>query len=238
MAFNSPRTRFLGYGPLCRFVKALASLMVFSVVVAAGSVPLAHAGSGVKILVLGDSLTAGYGLPQSDAFPVRLQAALRARGVDVTIINAGVSGDTSAGGRARLDWLLAHDVDGVIIELGANDALRGLDPMQTRKNLEWIIARLRAKNISILLSGMLAPPNLGQDYARSFKALYFDLAKKYGTLFYPFFLDGVAAVPALNQADGIHPNAAGVAVIVKRITAQVMKLVARVHTRQRNHNRR
>jgi len=186
----------------------------------------AHAEGARVILALGDSLTAGYGLDQTKAFPVQLQAALRDAGHDVTVVNAGVSGDTSAGGRSRLEWLLSPDVDAVIVELGANDGLRGVDPAQTRENIDWILATLKAKGLPVLLTGMVAPPNLGQDYGREFNTLYPDLAQQYGALFDPFFLEGVAADPALNQPDGIHPNPEGVAIIVHRMLPKVIELLA------------
>lgn len=211
-----------GYGLGHRFVNALAAfvcLVSFSSEV--------NAGAGKTILALGDSLTAGYGLAQSEAFPVQLQAALRAAGLtDVVVINGGVSGDTSAGGRARLDWLLAEPVDLVIVELGANDGLRGLDPSETRRNLDAILANLTGRSILVLLSGMLAPPNLGEDYGLAFNSIYPDLAQKYGVQLDPFFLDGVATVEALNQADGIHPNAQGVSIIVKRLVPPVVNLLS------------
>lgn len=185
----------------------------------------AMAQSGGKILVLGDSLTAGYGLPPANAFPVRLEAALRAEGRPIQVINAGVSGDTSAGGLARLDWALAERPDAVIVELGANDGLRGLDPKQTEANLDAILARLRAKGLRVLLTGMMAPPNFGRDYGRDFNGMFPRLAEKHGVPLYPFFLEGVAADPALNQADGIHPNAKGVEIIVGRLLPLVRKLV-------------
>ena len=211
----------LGYGLMRRVVNVL--------VVIAGLVCVvqpAHAEGARVILALGDSLTAGYGLDQTKAFPVQLQAALRDAGHDVTVVNAGVSGDTSAGGRSRLEWLLSPDVDAVIVELGANDGLRGVDPAQTRENIDWILATLKAKGLPVLLTGMVAPPNLGQDYGREFNTLYPDLAQQYGALFDPFFLEGVAADPALNQPDGIHPNPEGVAIIVHRMLPKVIELLA------------
>ena len=180
----------------------------------------------VKLLVLGDSLTAGYGLPSDLSFPARLQAALRADRRDVTVINAGVSGDTSAGGRARLDWVLADKPDFAIVELGGNDGLRGLDPAVTDQNLNAVLTRLDQSGIPVLLAGMLAPPNLGREYGEQFKAVFPRLAARHHVLLYPFFLDGVAAQPELNQADGIHPNAKGVDVIVARIMPAVTKLLA------------
>ena len=175
----------------------------------------------VSIAVVGDSLTAGYGLPETEAFPARLEAALKDCGLDVRIVNAGFSGDTTAGGRARLDWPLADRPEIVIIELGANDAMRGLDPAQTEANLDDILARSVASGARVLLAGMLAPPNFGRDYQQQFDGIYPRLAEKHGVPLYPFFLDGVAMDPRLNQADGIHPNAAGVEIIVQRILPSV-----------------
>lgn len=177
------------------------------------------------VLALGDSLTAGYGLAADQAFPAKLQAALRNRGLAVRVINAGVSGDTSAGGRARLNWSLADKPAAAIIELGANDAMRGLDPDATRGNLDAIIAELKKRGIAVLLAGMLAPPNLGPEYEARFNAIYPDLAARHGVLFYPFFLDGVAAVPELNQTDGIHPTAAGVDIIVEGLLPLARELL-------------
>ncbi len=168
----------------------------------------------ITILVLGDSLTAGYGLAEDDAFPAQLEAALVTQGYAVRVINAGISGDTSAGGAARLDWSLADNPDLVIIALGANDALRGLSPDQTRANLATIIRRLQARQISVLLAGMLAPRNMGEDYYNSFDKIYPELAQEFSVPLYPFFLEGVAGKPELNLADGIHPNVAGVQVMV------------------------
>ena len=184
----------------------------------------------IRLLVLGDSLTAGYGLPASQAFPLRLQARLLAAGRNVKVINAGVSGDTTAGGLARLGWALADKPDFAIIELGANDALRGIDPKSTFQNLDRIIARLTRAGIKILVTGMYAPPNWGREYTEQFDAIFPKLAKKYDVMLYPFFLDGVATLPKLNQPDGIHPNAAGVEEIVDRITPYVLRLL-------RNHPR-
>lgn len=185
----------------------------------------------MTILVLGDSLTAGYGLAASAAFPAQLESALVATGYPVRVINAGVSGDTSAGGLARLEWSLADNPDLVIVALGANDALRGLSPDQTRTNLAGIIERLKQQQISVLLAGMLAPRNMGESYYNSFDNIYPDLAQEYAVPLYPFFLQGVAAQPKLNLADGIHPNAAGVQVMVGGIlplVVEAMKAVGQV----------
>ncbi len=171
----------------------------------------------VTILALGDSLTAGLGLDAPLAFPAKLEQALRAKGYDVTVINAGVSGDTAAQGASRLDWSLTDEVDAVIVELGANDVLRGLAPGQAEAALKQIVDRLAAKNLPVLLAGMRAPPNLGPDYAQAFDGMYQRLATAPKVILYPFFLDGVAATAELNQADGIHPNAKGVDVIVARM---------------------
>jgi len=181
----------------------------------------------VTLLALGDSLTAGLGLETPEAFPARLEAALKAKGLDVRIVNAGVSGDTAAAGLARLDWALSDDVGGLIVELGANDALRGLDPVQTEAALDAILAKAAARKWPVLVAGMQAPPNLGPDYAAAFDAIYPRLAKKHGAILYPFFLDGVAAQPSLNQADGIHPNGKGVDIIVERIMPSVEGLIRR-----------
>lgn len=181
----------------------------------------------IKLVALGDSLTAGYGLPPSDAFPAKLEAALKARGHDVTVANAGVSGDTTGDGLARLDWSVPPDAEAVIVELGANDALRGIEPKLSRDNLDKLLARLAERHLPVLLAGMLAPPNLGPEYSAAFDPLYPDLAAKYGAVLYPFFLDGVATRRDLVQADGLHPNAAGVDVIVTKILPSVEALLAR-----------
>lgn len=188
----------------------------------------AGASQPLRLLVLGDSLTAGYGLNAEDGFTVRLEAALTAAGRNVTVLNAGVSGDTSAGGRARIRWALADNPDAVILELGANDGLRGLDPKATFDNLDAVITDVRAAGLPLLLTGMLAPPNLGRDYAEDFNAVFPRLADKHDVLFYPFFLAGVAAKPDLNQDDGIHPNAKGVAAIVERILPYVLDLLSQI----------
>jgi acyl-CoA thioesterase-1 len=182
---------------------------------------LAGEGKPVKLVVLGDSLSAGLGLSAANAFPAKLQKALQDRGIDVDIGNAGVSGDTASGGRDRLDWSVPEGTQGVILELGANDALRGSDPAVTKAALSDILTRLKARGVPVLLCGMLAPPNYGKDYADRFKVIYPDLAKSFGVPLYPFFLDGVAADAKLNQADGIHPTPAGVDIIVKTIMPTV-----------------
>jgi acyl-CoA thioesterase-1 len=186
----------------------------------------------LTIVALGDSLTAGYGLGANVAFPARLQAALRARGhADVIVANAGVSGDTASGGVERLEWSVPGDADAVIVELGANDALRGVDPKVTKSALDRILNRLAAQRIPVLLAGMKAPRNMGPDYVNAFDAIYPALASTHQVVFYPFFLAGVAADPRLNQADGLHPNAAGVEVIVTGILPSVEKLIRRARER-------
>lgn len=177
------------------------------------------------VLAFGDSLTAGHGLRAEDGFPARLEEALLRRGLTVRVENAGVSGDTTAGGRARLDWVLSGPVDLVILELGANDGLRGVNPAVTRRNLDAMLDELTGRGIKVLLAGMRAPPNLGRSFGRSFNRIYDDLAEKHQVALYPFFLDGVAARPSLNQADGLHPNAKGVAEIVRRILPHVVRLL-------------
>lgn len=183
--------------------------------------PLPAAAQTLTVLAFGDSLTAGYGVGPGEAFPEQLEKRLTAMGLAVTVRNAGVSGDTTAGGRARLAWTLQGRIDLVILELGANDGLRGIDPEETRRNLDAILGELKQRGIPVLLSGMLAPPNMGRTYGDRFNAIFPALAQKYGVAFDPFFLEGVAAQPALNQADGIHPNAEGVARIVDRLAPQV-----------------
>ena len=190
--------------------------------------PAAAADRPVRIVALGDSLTAGFGLPADAAFPARLEKALTAKGVAVEIANAGVSGDTASGGLARLDWSVPEGTDAVIVELGANDMLRGIDPSVTRQALEQIVRRLTDRRIAVLIAGMRAAPNLGPDYGRDFEAIYGDLAARYDLLLYPFFLDCVAAEAKLNQGDGLHPTAAGVDAIVARILPKTEALVARV----------
>ena len=215
-----------------------ALVQVFALVVAALvlAVPLAGPAAGadrpVRIVALGDSLTAGLGLPANAAFPARLEQALNAKGMAVEITNAGVSGDTASAGLARLDWSVPEGTDAVIVELGANDTLRGTDPKVTREALEGIVGRLRERRIEVLLAGMRAAPNLGPDYGRDFDAIYPDLAARNDLLLYPFFLDGVATDAKLNQRDGLHPTAAGVDAIVARILPKAEELVARVRDKR------
>jgi acyl-CoA thioesterase I len=179
----------------------------------------------LRILAFGDSLTAGFGLADADGFVAQLQAALAEKGVSARVINAGVSGDTTAGGLARLDWALGDDPQLVIVELGANDGLRGLDPKTTAANLDGILAKLESQKRAVLLAGMKAPRNLGTEYTTAFDAIYPDLAARHNVTLYPFFLDGVATDPRLNQEDGIHPNAAGVKVVVGHILPYVLKAI-------------
>lgn len=185
------------------------------------SPPMIQSQKPIKLVAFGDSLTAGYGLQLTSAFPARLEKALREKGYNVDVHNAGVSGDTVADGLARLDWSIPEGTEAAIVELGANDALRGLDPKNTRAGLDEIVKRLRQRNISVMLAGMYAPRNYGADYAGDFDRIYPDLAKAYGLTLYPFFLDGVVTDPKLNQGDGLHPTAAGVDVIVARILPTV-----------------
>jgi acyl-CoA thioesterase-1 len=185
------------------------------------------AAAPVTILALGDSLTAGLGVGPAETFPARLEAALKAKGHDVKVITAGVSGDTAADGAARLDWALAEPVNAVIVELGANDALRGLPVAQAEQALDRLLTALAEKKLPVLLAGMRAPPNMGPEYQAAFDGMYQRLAAKHGVLLYPFFLDGVAADPKLNQGDGMHPSPAGVDVIVARILPSVEQLLGK-----------
>jgi acyl-CoA thioesterase I len=193
-----------------------------------GQTQAAQGAKPIKMVVLGDSLSAGLGLSGSEAFPVRLQKSLQNKGIAVDMINAGVSGDTSSGGRDRLDWSVPEGTEAVILELGANDALRGIDPAVTRSALSEILTRLKARKIAVLLCGMLAPPNYGSDYAARFNAIYPDLAKSFAVPLYPFFLQGVATDAKLNQADGMHPTAEGVDVVVKNILPSVEALLGAI----------
>jgi acyl-CoA thioesterase I len=197
----------------------------------AGGVPAAPP---VQLVALGDSLTAGFGLPAEAAFPEQLARALSAKGKAVAMTNAGVSGDTAADGLARLAWSVPEGTEAVIVELGANDALRGIDPQITRAALETILRGLKQRRMAVLLAGMLAPRNLGEDYGRAFDAIFPGLAAEFETLFYPFFLDGVATNPALNQADGMHPTAAGVDVIVHKILPKVEELIEFARSNRQN----
>jgi acyl-CoA thioesterase-1 len=190
--------------------------------------PMADEARPITLVAFGDSLTAGYGVKVNESFAAQLQMALQAKGHKVTIINAGVSGDTTAGGLERLAWTLQPKPDGVILELGANDALRGVDPKETRANLDKMLAVLISKNIDVLLAGMKSPTNWGPDYAKEFDAIYPDLAAKYHVALYPFFLEGVALDRAYTQPDGLHQTAKGVAEIVKRILPDVEAQLGRI----------
>jgi len=203
---------------------AVSGLMLLT----ATAVAVARAETPLKIVTLGDSLTAGLGLPEKDGFAPRLQAALAAKGLAVDVANAGVSGDTASAGLARLDWSVPDGTNAVILELGANDMLRGIEPQVTRGALDAILHRLMERHIAVLVCGMRAAPNLGADYVQSFDNIYPALAAKYGAALYPFFLDGVAGDRSLLQPDGLHPNAAGVDAIVARILSKVEDLIARV----------
>jgi acyl-CoA thioesterase I len=189
-------------------------------------------GKPITLVALGDSLTAGYQLPAADSYPAQLEKALRAKGYAVTIVNAGVSGDTTAAGLERLNWAVPADADAVIVALGANDMLRGQDPARARDNLDRILAAVKAQKQDILVAGMLAQPGLPPDYRAAFDRMFPDLAAKHGAVLYPFFLDGIALQPKLNLADGLHPNAAGVAVMVEKSLPKVEELVARVVSRR------
>jgi acyl-CoA thioesterase-1 len=209
---------------LRRFVVMAATLITAAVLPMMAAIGAAAA-RPVSLVAFGDSLSAGYQLPADDAFPAQLQAALRAKGLDVTVANAGVSGDTAQAGLDRLDWSVPDGTDAVIVELGANDMLRGLDPATTEATLDTILTRLQARNIKVLFAGMYALRNLGPDYRKAFEGIYPALAKKHDVPLYPFFLDGVAQDPALKLPDGLHPNAKGVATIVERILPAAEALV-------------
>ena len=208
------------YGVRGRWRKAIIALALL--------LPFASQAAPIRLLILGDSLSAGYGLAHADGFEAQLAAALRASGHDVRIIDGAVSGDTSAGGLARLDWALGDGADAAIVELGANDGLRGIDPAVTEKNLTAILDALAARHIPVLLTGMYAMPNLGPDYAAAFRAVFDRLGTRLGVLYDPFFLDGVATVPELNQPDRLHPNPEGVQRIVARLLPLVERLLAEV----------
>lgn len=215
------KAKSTSYGHWLLLVQAVA----FAVVLAAASPVAART---IRLVVLGDSLTAGLGLPPGKAFPDRLQAALRARGLDVDVLNAGVSGDTAADGLGRYDWAVPANADALIVELGANDMLRGLEPEATKKALSAILDKARAARLPTLIAGMRAAPNLGAEYDRAFDAIYPALAKDHDVALYPFFLDGVAGDPKLNQADGMHPTAEGVDAIVERIAPSVERILKQV----------
>ena len=215
-------------------VAAAICLLFFGLGLFAAAFPAQAQPRPVKLVVLGDSLATGLGLPAEEAFPAKLARALKAKGLSVDVADAGVSGDTASAGLARIDWSVPEGTDAVIVELGANDALRGVDPKVTRDALDKILRRLKERGIAVLLAGMQAPRNLGPDYARGFDAIFPELAAQQSVAFYPFFLDGVVTDARLNQRDGIHPNAEGVDVIVARILPKVEELVNRVRAKSRS----
>ena len=221
------RRRSGSYGVSAALVQSVILAAALGAFLASAPVAVA-ADQPVKTVALGDSLTAGFNLPASAAFPARLERALRAKGYAVDVANAGVSGDTASGGLARLDWSVPEGTAAVIVELGANDMLRGLDPKVTQRALEEIVRRLSERRIAVLLAGMRAIPNLGVDFVNGFETIYPEIASKYDALLYPFFLDGVAGDARLNQRDGLHPTAAGVDVIVSGILPKVEELLTRV----------
>ena len=205
----------------CAFLVLLLAALCGGMVSGSGSA----AARTARILAFGDSLTAGFGLPRDQSFPAQLERQLRADGIDVRVVDSGQSGDTTAGGLARLDWSLADKPDLVILELGANDMLRGIDPATVRANLDATIEKIKASGAKVLLAGMRATPNWGEKYQKDFDRIYPELARTHGVALYPFFLDGVAMDPELNQPDGLHPNARGVAMIVERLAPRVADLL-------------
>jgi acyl-CoA thioesterase I len=206
---------------MSRWAAAMCGVLLSGALLA----PVAATDRTPEVLAFGDSITAGFGLPPNEAFPARLEARLRDQGIAAHVVNAGVAGDTTAGGLARLDWSLADKPDVVILELGANDALRGIDPSTVRANLEAMIGRIQASGAKLLLTGMRAPPNWGEDYQRDFDRIYPELAQAHGVALYPFLLDGVVMDARLNQPDGRHPNERGVAVLVDHIAPLVARLI-------------
>jgi acyl-CoA thioesterase-1 len=218
---SRPRT----YGVKPARLQCLAALVLAALVCALAAARAADE-RPLSIVVLGDSLSAGFGLPVDATFPAKLGQALKAKGIAVNVVNAGVSGDTASGGLGRLDWSVPQGTDAVILELGANDALRGLDPKLTKAALDGALSKLGERHIAVLLAGMQAPRNMGADYVRAFDAIFPALASSHRVVFYPFFLDGVATDAKLNQSDGLHPNAAGVDVIVERMLPKVEELIS------------
>ncbi len=208
-------------------LNAMKCAFIAMIVYFCGSVAISA--ENKTILAFGDSLTAGYGLPTEDSFTVQLESKLNSRGLPATVINAGVSGDTTSGGFSRLEWVLSSytDIDLVILTLGGNDALRGIDPKVTRNNMDKMTKILTSRNIPTLIGGMMAPPNLGQIYGKDFNSIYTDIADKYEVPLYPFFLDGVAGILEFNQADTIHPNKKGVDIITERLASVIINLVGR-----------
>lgn len=216
--------------------QVVGMLLLVNVFVAAGSIAIApawaQAAKPLHIVALGDSLSSGYGLKPAQSFPAQLQKQLNARGHNVVVTNAGVAGDTTAAGLDRLAWSVPDDADAVIVEFGANDMLRGIDPKQTRANLEKMIAALKKRRVAVLLAGMRAPANWGEAYARDFDAIFPDLAREHELVYYPFFLDGVALDSKLNLDDGMHPSGKGIAEIVNRIMPKVEELITRAAARR------
>jgi len=222
-----------------RTAPALVVTFALSILVAVGMASIvapfsvsADEAQPITLVAFGDSLTAGYGVKASESFPAQLQMALQAKGYKVTVVNAGVSGDTTADGLRRFDWAMQPKPDGVILELGANDALRGIDPKEPSANLDKILASLKSLDVPVLLTGMKAPSNWGDDYVKAFDAIYTGLASKYDVPLYPFFLDGVALDPGFSQPDGLHPTASGIGEVVKRILPDVEALVQRISQRK------
>lgn len=205
-------------------IRSVTFFLSLALVLSAFS-PLQAKADALKIVAFGDSLTAGYGLPPAEAFPVQLEKALKEKGHSVEVINAGVSGDTTTGGLARLDWSVPEDADAVILELGGNDALRGLPPESTRENLDRMVARLTERGIAVLVAGIRAPRNLGEEYAQGFDPIFAEVAQKHGALLYPYFLEGIPVSPETVQGDGLHPTARGVAIIVENILPKVEELL-------------
>jgi acyl-CoA thioesterase-1 len=227
-----PSRRASSYGWRRRLIHIAGAAVCSGALLVGTAAPGARAENPVRIVALGDSLTAGLGLLERDGFVARLQRALAAKGIAAEIANAGVSGDTAAGGLARLDWSVPPGTEAVIVELGANDMLRGIGPDVTRAALDAILRRLAERRVAVLLCGMRAAPNMGPQYGRAFESVFAELAAKFDVPFYPFFLDGVAADPTFLQGDRLHPNAAGVEAIVTRILPKVEELVARVRARR------
>jgi acyl-CoA thioesterase I len=224
---------FRSYGSCAARVQTFARIAIaLALAVSLHAPPPAAADQPVRIVALGDSLTAGLGLPIEQTFPAKLERALKTKGIAAEVVNAGVSGDTASGGLARLDWSVPEGTDAVILELGANDMLRGIDPSRTRQALEEIVRRLTERRIPVLLAGMRAAANLGSDYARDFATIYSELAVRHGLLFYPFFLEGVSGEAGLNQGDGLHPSAAGVDAIVARVLPKAEELVRRARDKR------
>lgn len=219
-------------GPVHHVFNLAVALSVLLMILATAVVNAQSGERPLRLVALGDSLTAGYGLRPGQSFPDVLQKALTGKGVAIEVINAGVSGDTTSGGLERLDWAVPDDADAVIVELGANDALRGLPPESARRNLDAILTRLSARGLPVLLAGMRAPENWGSDYRDKFASIYSDLAQKHGAILYPFFLEGVALNPKLNIADGLHPNALGIARIVERMLPTVEELIEKARQRR------